>query len=107
VASPWEAFSVAALEAAVAGIPVVAPDRAGTRDLIESAKVGRFFRTGDPDDLARVLASLSGGAGRVGLDFIPAELQRYAAPAVAAQWAAVYQELPDRSELKAARSAVR
>jgi glycosyltransferase involved in cell wall biosynthesis len=107
VASPWEAFSVAALEAAAAGVPIVAPDRAGTADLIESAKVGRLFRTGDPDDLARVIASFASDAGRVGLDFLPAELRRFAASAVAAQWAAVYEDLADRAELKATRSADR
>lgn len=105
VASPWEAFSVAALEAAAAGVPIVAPDRAGTADLIESAKVGRLFRTGDPDDLARVLASFASDASQSGLDFLPAELRRFAAPAVAAQWAAVYEGLTDKAELKAARSA--
>lgn len=50
-----EAMSVAALEAAAAGIPLIAPRGSGTRDLIEVLGQGLLFKDGDPDDLAAVL----------------------------------------------------
>lgn len=107
VVSPWEAFSVAALEAAAAGIPVVAPDRAGTTDLIETARAGRVFRTGDPRDLARVLADVGRATAAPAFDFSESGVRRFSAATVAAQWADVYAGLVASSASSAARNAAR
>lgn len=59
VASPWEASSMAALEAIAAGVPVLASSRSGTRDLIERAGGGWTFV--DELDLGRQLAEIASG----------------------------------------------
>jgi len=50
-----EAMSVAALEAAAAGIPVIAPRGSGTGDLIAEFGNGALFGAGDTSDLAALL----------------------------------------------------
>lgn len=55
VASENEPFSLAMLEALAAGVPVLAADSGGARDVIRAGENGFLFRTGDAADLARRL----------------------------------------------------
>ncbi len=53
----WETFGLTVREAALAGVPVVVSDVAGLHDAVE-AGLALGFRTGDAEDLARVLRRL-------------------------------------------------
>lgn len=55
--SHYEAFSLATLEAAACGLPLVATKINGTEDLIEPGINGAFVQP-DPEDIARVVAGL-------------------------------------------------
>jgi len=56
LASHWEGLPNVILEAQAAGLPVVASDVDGCRELITDGVTGRLFRAGDVDHLATVLA---------------------------------------------------
>jgi glycosyltransferase involved in cell wall biosynthesis len=88
-----EPFSLAMIEALFAGVPVVRADSGGAVDVIEPGVNGWLFRSGDSADLARVLRSLveTDALARVRID--REGLQRFSAPVVARQWAAVYARL--------------
>lgn len=55
--SRYEAFSLATIEAAACGLPLVAPSINGTEDFINPGKNGWFIKH-DPDDAAKVLRAL-------------------------------------------------
>ena len=55
-----EAFGLVYLEAQAAGLPVVAQDRAGVREVIASPQ--SLVPEGDPQSIARVIDSLLGDA---------------------------------------------
>ena len=93
VAARREASSVAALEAAAAGMPVLASDAAGTRDLVETAGCGGLFRADDADDLAAKLQQLAAGGAFSCPDPARERLQPFSAPAVARQWEEIYAQL--------------
>lgn len=97
VASRWEASSVAALEAAAAGVPVIAPNAGGTRDLVRTAHAGWLFRADDATDLAKLLGRLAGEDARQTFQIGREEMNRFAAPVVAEQWERLYGELTDAS----------
>jgi glycosyltransferase involved in cell wall biosynthesis len=56
--SLWEGLPYALLEAGLAGLPVVATDVPGNRDLIDPGETGLLARAGDPDDLAARVVEL-------------------------------------------------
>lgn len=93
VASVNEPFSIAMLEALQAGVPVLAADSGGATDVIVSGRNGRFFRSGDVGDLAKQLAALLTGEGRLPMGSPADDGQRYSAPVVADTWAGIYREL--------------
>jgi glycosyltransferase involved in cell wall biosynthesis len=88
--SHHEPFSVAQLEALFAGIPVIASNSGGGRDLLSGGRNGWLFRSGDARDLARTLAMLveSDALRRIEID--TPGLMRFTAAAVAEQWQEVY-----------------
>lgn len=90
VASRWEASSVAALEAAAAGVVIVAPAESGTRDLVETTGAGWLFQAGDARDLATLLSKLAaeGVARQICSD--ASGFTRFSADVVARQWAEIY-----------------
>lgn len=94
VTSENEPFSMAMLEALAAGVPVLAGDSGGARDLVREGENGWLFRSGDAVDLARRLGQLARGELRWPE---PAQVQR-AAPEIgriAAQWRGVYARLDE------------
>ena len=95
VASGREASSVAALEALAAGVPVLAAEAAGTRDLIKETDGGWLFRTGDFVDLARQMEELATDGGLRAKRISPEGLKRFSSRIVAAQWADVYRQVSD------------
>ena len=93
VPSRWEAFSVAALEAAAAHVPCLAADGAGNRDLVETARAGWLFAPDSADDLASKLIELAQGAAWKMWGRDDAALLRFTAPVVAAQHVQMYRRL--------------
>ncbi|MFB9953920.1 glycosyltransferase family 4 protein [Cellulomonas denverensis] len=64
-----ESFGIVLVEAMSAHTPVVASDLGAFRRVLDEGRAGELFRTGDGDDLARVLTALLGdprAAGRAG-----------------------------------------
>jgi glycosyltransferase involved in cell wall biosynthesis len=65
--SDFESFSYTLLEAMACGLPCVASDVGGNRDLVESGRTGWLVPRGDPQYLAEKLIRLAENAGeRVG-----------------------------------------
>ncbi len=91
--SRWEASSMAALEAAFAGVPLLASDQSGTRDLIEKAKLGWLFESGSPASLAREMAALATGTRLSEWSRDEAALRTFAAPTVAEAHLEAYSRL--------------
>lgn len=95
VASRAEGFSVAALEAAAAGVPVLAADAAGNTDLVHAARLGWTFRPDAPEALAAEMRRLveSGELARWRRD--DAAFQRFTAAASAEAHLSWYRRLID------------
>jgi glycosyltransferase involved in cell wall biosynthesis len=93
VVSRHEAFSIAALEAAASGVPILAPAGSGTEDIVNEARVGWLFSPGSAEDLARMMVRLttSGELRRWTLD--REALGQFMSPVVAAKQAAEYERL--------------
>lgn len=64
----YEAQPLAVLEAAALGVPALVPDGCAAREAVADGETGLWFRSGDPDDLARKLEQLgdAGTARRMG-----------------------------------------
>jgi len=56
--SRWEGLPIALLEASVCGLPLVASDACGNREIVRHGVNGLLFRNGNPADLCRVLFDL-------------------------------------------------
>ena len=93
VASPIEAFGVAALEALAAGVPVIASDVSGTSDLVRTCAGGWLFPGDSAHALAQRIAALAetGALGAWQPD--RAALRQFFAPAVAEGYLAVYRSV--------------
>ena len=64
LASHREGFPRAAMEASAMGLPVVATDVRGCREVVDPGRTGTLFPKGDPDALARALLALTDPARR-------------------------------------------
>jgi len=93
VASPWEASSVAALEAMAAGVPVLAADGSGTRDLIERCHGGWPFPARSAAALGGRMAALVRGTELAEWRRDEAALAGFTASRSAADHLAVYETL--------------
>jgi glycosyltransferase involved in cell wall biosynthesis len=93
--SLWEGLPTVIMEAMASGVPVVATDIPGTRDLIQDGDNGWLAPTGDPGALADAILTAMGtpelraSMSERGLQVVRA----YSIESVAAQYAALYQEL--------------
>jgi glycosyltransferase involved in cell wall biosynthesis len=56
--SKWEGFPLVILEALAAGVPVVATDNLGAREIIENGRNGWLVPVGDTDALAQCVLSV-------------------------------------------------
>ena len=92
VASRWEASSMAALEAGAAGVPTLAPDQSGTRDLVEYGKLGWLFPTGQPEELAKVIVRLARRDELRSWRRDEQAVRRFMSPSVAQQHLQLYRE---------------
>lgn len=96
--SHYEAFSLATIEAAACGLPVVATKINGTEDFIEPGKNGDFI-THDPENIANVLAPLARNGilrrsmGETGRDIVE---RKYTWDRVAAMTEEAYREALER-----------
>jgi glycosyltransferase involved in cell wall biosynthesis len=97
VSSRLEPFSMIALEALFAGVPVIAADDGGPRDFISEGVTGWFFKSGDPRALAEVFARLLTTDLRQKIRIEPTMLTRFDAATVAARWSEIYARLPGSS----------
>ena len=93
VASRWEASSVAALEALVAGVPVLASAESGTRDLIDASRGGWLFPDGSADALAARMTALATGSELAVWQPDRTALPAFDARRVAGEYARLYQRL--------------
>jgi glycosyltransferase involved in cell wall biosynthesis len=93
ISSEREPFSVAMLESLAAGVPVIAADSGGARDVIVPERNGWLYRSGDVGDLGRALAMLTDSDALNGFDAGAVDIRQYFASSVARQWAAVYSGL--------------
>ncbi len=93
VTSRREPFSMAALEALFAGVPIVAADEGGPTDLVDEGTSGWFFRRGDAHALAETLKMLvtTDAIERARID--PARLAPFSVAAVARRWRTIYERL--------------
>jgi glycosyltransferase involved in cell wall biosynthesis len=98
--SRWENRPISIVEAFGAGLPVVATDCGGVRELVDDA-VGALVPVGDPDAIAAALIALLGDPSRMARCGAAAlALSRSSAfdpRAVHQSFAALYAELLDRS----------
>jgi glycosyltransferase involved in cell wall biosynthesis len=88
-----ESFSLVALEALYAGVPVIAASGGGPDDFIRHGENGWLIPPDDPAAIARQLAELLVAGTWAGLRDDPEHLRRFGIGAVAAQWAEVYAVL--------------
>jgi glycosyltransferase involved in cell wall biosynthesis len=97
IASRWEGVPRVAVEALAAGVPVVATDVGGIREVIEPGISGQLVPAGDVPQLARaILAVLGDPALRARLEAAAARvLAEHELEAVVAQHEAVYRGLLD------------
>jgi glycosyltransferase involved in cell wall biosynthesis len=89
--SYWESFSVPLLEAIMTGLPVIATDCGGPRDLVKAMN-GLLVPPGDPIQLARAMAAVADGA----VASTPAQIRkdaitRFGETAIVPRWLDVYQ----------------
>ena len=93
VASEREPFSVAMLESLAAGVPVLAADSGGARDVVIPGENGWLFKSGDPDKLAEIMTKVVAIGARQELRVNQERLRPFTASVVAKQWAQVYSRL--------------
>jgi glycosyltransferase involved in cell wall biosynthesis len=92
VASGREAFSLAVLEAAAAGVPVLASSDAGIRDLVEAARLGWIFNAGSATALATRMTELAAGGALRTWQRHDAALRPFTAPVIARRHAEIYRQ---------------
>ena len=88
----FDAFGIVQVEAASAGVPVVASDIPGVRTIVQTTGLGELVRPGDPDDLANgIKKALEGGydtkAARAILE------ERYLAPVPHQQYLELFHQI--------------
>ena len=93
IASDHEPFSIAMLEALAVGVPVLAADSGGARDVIQESVNGWFYRTNSVGDLCRSLTLLATTDALCNVALDPDSVLRFSADQIAAQWAKVYSTL--------------
>lgn len=93
VPSDSEAFSMIALEALFAGVPVIATRGGGPEDLLINGENGWLVPPDDAEALARRIELCCDAGTWAGLRVAPDHLQRFSVESLAPQWAAIYASL--------------
>ena len=94
VASDSESFSMIALEALYAGLPVIATRGGGPEDLILEGTNGWLVPAGDATGLAACFGRCLDPATWATLRLAPEHLRRFSVPAtLAARWLEIYAAL--------------
>lgn len=93
VPSDSEAFSMIALEALFAGVPVIATRGGGPEDLIIDGENGWLVPRSDAGALARRIELCCEIPAWAGLRVEPEHLRRFSTESLAPQWAAIYASL--------------
>jgi glycosyltransferase involved in cell wall biosynthesis len=96
VASRFETFCLAAVEAMMAGCPLIAPDASALTEIVDDHQSGLKFKTEDVDDLARALSELLSDeqlARRLGTRAREVARARYALDSIAERTLDIYSEV--------------
>lgn len=93
IASEKEPFSIAMLEALAAGVPVLAADDGGAKDVIDPHRNGWLFRTGDARGLAESISLLAGTDALSKVRITPEDILPFRSETVSAKWLAIYRDL--------------
>ncbi|HSW09530.1 MAG TPA: glycosyltransferase [Bacillota bacterium] len=97
MSSAWEGMPLVLLEASASGLPIVATDTGGNREVVRDGSSGFLVPPSDPDSLARKMLDLMGlgeperwqmgQAGRARME------SEHALDRIAALWENIYREL--------------
>jgi glycosyltransferase involved in cell wall biosynthesis len=97
LSSLWEGLPIAVLEAAAAGLPVVATDGNGTREAMRPNETGRIVPVGDVAALAQAMAQVMAipleqrlKMGETGREFVE---KHFSLCAIVDQWESLYRRL--------------
>ncbi len=100
MSSRWEGLPIALLEAAAAGLPIVATDVGGNADVVQEGVSGVLVPSGEPDALARAMRKIMdmsaeeraemGRRGRVRV------IDTFSLARVVDRWIALYEEVSAR-----------
>ncbi len=96
VASRFETFCLAAIEAMMAGCPLIVPNASALPELVQDGQTGLLFKSEDPDDLARAIAQLLADpalAARLGAAARASALQRFSPRVVVEETLRFYREV--------------
>lgn len=108
LASRWEGLPNVILEALVAGLPVVATDVGGVRELITDGRTGVVVAPGDPAALARGVERVIGMDPEERRAMVEAGrrhvTERYALPKALADWEELFTSLVESREAGARRA---
>lgn len=100
-ASLWEGFPTVVLEAMAAGVPVIATDVSGSRELVRDGETGRLVPVGAPSRLAEAMLWMEGhpAEARRMAEEARARIQPHTMAHTAARYAELYRGLAraDRS----------
>ena len=97
VSSCREPFSMIALEALRAGVPVLGANEGGLRDVIAPGRNGWLYDGDSASALADRMRAMLDPGGLAKLDFDPRLLARFHSSVVSQQWAEVYASLLART----------
>ena len=98
--SLWEALGTAILESMASGVPVVATDLPGPRELVTPGRTGWLARSNDPADLAeRLLEALADPAARAAraAEALRAVVPRFSIAKIARAYEQLYDQLTGRT----------
>ena len=92
-ASLWEGLPLSVIEAMAAGLPVVATEADGTRNVLESGRTGVLVPCSNPQALARAMLEIIDGPARarqLGKEARRVALERFSIDGMVERYAALY-----------------
>jgi glycosyltransferase involved in cell wall biosynthesis len=99
--SLWEGLPMALLEAAACGLPAVATDVLGTREVVQNGETGWLASGGDPSELAKfmsmMMATTAEGRKAMGERARQNVIEQFSLKTVLHSWESFYSELLSRN----------